>query len=131
MGQHLTVVLDASAILALLLDEPGGDAVAAASIGSVVCSVNVAEVAERLHRSFESEAVRASMAAALPQTIAADHELAVAAGLMRETTRSSGLSLGDRFCLALAQRLGCPVLTADRAWLEYETALGIQVQLIR
>lgn len=131
MGRALTVVLDASAVLALLLDEPGGDVVAAESVGSVICSVNVAEVAERLHRSFETDAVHVSMAAALPQTIAADHDLAVAAGLMRETTRSSGLSLGDRFCLALAQRLCCPVLTADRAWLEFEATLGIQIRLIR
>lgn len=131
MERRLTVVFDASAILAWLLDEPGSDVVATASAGSVVCSVNVAEVAERLHRNFEGDAVRASMAVALPQTIAADHELAVAAGLMRETTRGSGLSLGDRFCLALAQRLNCPVLTADRAWKKFESALGIEIRLIR
>jgi ribonuclease VapC len=127
----LTVVLDASAVLAWILDEPGGDAVAAAMPGGVMTAVNAAEVAERLHRDFDEDAVRASLALMLPPTIAADLELALAAGLLTATTRAAGLSLGDRFCLALAQRLGCPALTADRAWLKIADAVGVEVRLIR
>jgi ribonuclease VapC len=45
-----------------------------------------------------------------------DEGLARRAGALRPATKSLGLSLGDRACLALAQRVGLPVLTADRTW---------------
>jgi PIN domain nuclease of toxin-antitoxin system len=54
---------------------------------------------------------------------------ALATGLLRPVTRSFGLSLGDRACLALAQRLRLPVVTADRAWANL--ALGVTIQLVR
>ena len=50
---------------------------------------------------------------------------------MRTLTDRIGLSLGDRFCLALARRTGLAALTADRAWSEVAEALGIAVTLIR
>ncbi len=56
-------------------------------------------------------------------------ELAYQAGLLSPLTKGAGLSLGDRACLALAQRLGLPALTADRAW--KDLSLGIEVQVIR
>jgi ribonuclease VapC len=58
-----------------------------------------------------------------------DRALAMRAGLMRRATRAQGLSLGDRACLALAERLALPVLTADRVWADLD--LGIEVVLIR
>ena len=127
----MTVVLDASALLALLLDESGADLVAAVHGQSLMCAVNVAEVAERLARNATEAAVKLSLAATLPSVIAVDTDLALVAGLMRASTRSVGLSLGDRFCLALGKRLSCPVLTADRAWAEIAAAVGVEVRLIR
>jgi ribonuclease VapC len=127
----LTSILDASAILALLRSEPGAAAVEAALPGAVMCAVNVAEVAERLRRDFHEGAVRASLELVLPLAIPADRELAIAAGLLHAVTHDAGLSLGDRFCLALAARMQVPALTADRAWLAVESAVGVEVRLIR
>ena len=60
-----------------------------------------------------------------------DEDLALRAALMVAVTRSHGLSLGDRICLALARRTGLTVLTADRAWLEVAGTLGVTVESIR
>jgi ribonuclease VapC len=54
----------------------------------------------------------------------------VQAGLMRLSTRGAGLSLGDRLCLATAQRLPARVMTADRAWLSVAQTLGLDIQCI-
>ncbi|MFZ1106612.1 MAG: PIN domain-containing protein [Hyphomicrobiaceae bacterium] len=58
-----------------------------------------------------------------------DEELARQTGALRPATRSLGLSLGDRACLALAQRERLPVLTADRSWAKLD--LGIAITMVR
>ncbi len=60
-----------------------------------------------------------------------DEDLAVQAALMAAVTKPFGLSMGDRICLALARRTGLPALTADRSWLQVQTALGVTVEAIR
>ena len=82
----MTVVLDASAMLALLLDESGAELVAAVHDQSLMCAVNVAEVAERLARNAPDAAVKLSLVATLPSVIAVDTDLAATAGLMRAST---------------------------------------------
>ena len=115
----MTAVLDASAVLALIYREPGHDQVAEALPGAVVSAVNWAEVVAKLAQrehpdpAAAAEAVRALGARVLPFTAA--H--AVAAGLLWTTTRTAGLSLGDRACLAVAASTPDGVaLTSDRAW---------------
>ena len=54
-----------------------------------------------------------------------DEADAFASGALRQSTRSAGLSLGDRCCLALGQALSDTVLTADRAW----TRLGLKITI--
>ena len=56
---------------------------------------------------------------------------AVAAGRLREPTRSAGLSLGDRACLALALERGLQVYTADRRMASFDGRMGIDIRLIR
>ena len=68
----------------------------------------------------------------LPMTIVdADHGLATIAGRLRALTGEAGLSLGDRFCLALACRDDLPALTADKQWRTMADAAGVTVSVIR
>ena len=58
-----------------------------------------------------------------------DAEQARLAGELLLRTRSLGLSLGDRACLALAMVLKAPVYTADRIWKGLK--LGVPIHVIR
>lgn len=111
-------VLDASALLALLNHEPGGDAVdAAITAGALVGAVNFAEVVAKLDDSgLPAEAIREALDSLDLDVVDFDRELAFRTGLLRSATRRFGLSLADRACLALAQHYQVPALTADRAW---------------
>jgi PIN domain nuclease of toxin-antitoxin system len=60
-----------------------------------------------------------------------DQELAYQVGVLLPLTRATGLSLGDRACLALARRLDVPALTADRAWQAIASQIGVRVEPIR
>lgn len=127
-----SVVLDASALLAMLRDEPGGDKVADVLIDSQMCVVNFAEMASHfVHNGMPSQEVDA-MLHPLPVTLVeADVELAKEAGHLRAVTSKAGLSLGDRFCLALAMREGLPAWTADKQWASVAEKIGINVVVIR
>lgn len=128
----MTVVLDSSAVLAGLLGEKGGDAVGPTLDDAVIGTVNLAEVAAALVRRGNSMVqARAVIAALNCPTVPADAELALDAGFLRSLTDRAGLSLGDRFCVALARRFNCSVLTADRSWAEIGERCGIDVKLIR
>ena len=61
----------------------------------------------------------------------ADVELAWMAGRLRKATAEAGLSLGDRFCLALAAREGLPAWTADRQWRSISNRIDVEVVVIR
>jgi PIN domain nuclease of toxin-antitoxin system len=124
-------VLDSSALLALLLEEAGAERVEAILDGSLISVVNVAEVAATLARHVGIEEVRLILANSGPLPVAADEETAIDAGLLRPVTDVAGLSLADRFCLALGRRLGVPVVTADRAWARVAEAAAVEVLLIR
>ena len=124
-------VLDASAVLALVHDEPGADVVMAALRGSVLGAANLADVIGKLvDGEVEPTRLRGLLAAAgarVEPVTEADAELA---GAMRGLPGGRSLSLGDRCCLALAVRSDPPhVLTADRAWADLD--LPIRVQLLR
>jgi ribonuclease VapC len=123
-------VLDASALLILLLQEPGATAVAdVIAEGAAVSTVNLSEVAAVLVR-HERDVERIVRAVAAQVTVEPfTTEDAVAAAALWAATRATGLSLGDRACLALARRLGVPAVTADREWATVN--VGITIQLVR
>jgi PIN domain nuclease of toxin-antitoxin system len=124
------VVLDSSAILAQLQGEMGGDLVAGYMPEAFLSAVNLAEVAQKLvNDGATDQGVRDTLADLPCDVVDFDRPMAMRVGILRRTTRERGLSLGDRACLALAERLGLPVLTADRAWADLD--LGIEVVLIR
>jgi PIN domain nuclease of toxin-antitoxin system len=126
------VVLDASALLALLRDEPGADKVADAIANARMSSVNFAEVVSHFIHAGMPEGEVDAMLKPLPiVVIDADQGLAKIAGRLRAATAEAGLSLGDRFCLALARRDGLPALTADRQWQNVANAAGVTVSVIR
>ena len=126
----MTAVVDASALLALLFDEPGAQALAGViAEGATASTLHLAEVAPVLtsnHRDLNRvlEAVRAQVELA-PFTDA--DALAVAARYPQVSGR--GTPLRDRACLALAQRLDAPAVTAGHLWIGL--SLDIAVQLIR
>ena len=125
-----SAVLDASAILAFIHREPGGDAVAQHLPAAVVSAVNVAEVCARLSdRGVPMNEAREAVSALDIAVVSFDDELAYASAALRPVTRHLGLSLGDRACLALAERYGVPVVTADREWQKVE--IDVDVRLIR
>ena len=123
-------VLDASAVLAMFYDEPGGDQVRRILTDSILSAVNACEVVTGLVGRGTPPDVASRMVRDLAcQPIPVDTELSLRAGELVVLTRSKGLSLGDRICLALAERESVPALTSDRAWAELE--LDIKVSLIR
>lgn len=126
------LVLDTSAVLALLNDEMGGTAVADALERErcLMSSVNVAEVASHLAARGVPDATVVKILLSLNLIMAEfDFGTACRCGALRPMTRPLGLSLGDRACLALALERGCPVLTADRAWAKLD--LGVDIRVIR
>ena len=126
-------VLDASALLAYLRREPGWEQVLEAFTGTAtMTTVNFGEVAGWLVRNGANEAaVRALRNGLVFPLILVDDDLAIRAALLEPLTRSRGLGIGDRLCLALAARSGAVALTADTAWQEVAVAAGVEVQLIR
>ena len=126
-------VLDASALLALTLAEPGEERVMAVILaGARMTTANFAEVATRYVRAGASEAQVRALHDGLPVVLVpVDADLALRAALMSGATRAAGLSLGDRLCLALAQREQVPALTADRAWAGVADQVGVRVELLR
>ncbi len=126
------VVLDASAVLALLFEEPGAEMVRAQLRTGVIGAANLAEVLAKLsdHGLPAVEAARAITILGLEVAPMTEAQAGRSAEL-RPLTRAVGLSLGDRACLALAAELGAPVLTADRSWDAVAGAAGVSVQVIR
>jgi ribonuclease VapC len=126
------VVLDASAILALLKGEAGGAKVADVLAEALVSVVNLTEVISHFaHLGMPAPEIEA-MLGALPLTLVpADAGLAWEAGHLRAVTSAAGLSLGDRYCLALAKREGLPAWTADKAWKSIAAAAKAKVTMIR
>lgn len=123
-------VLDASALIAYLKQERGAEAVAPLLPDAVISAVNMAEVVTRMAEDgFSPEQAREIVANTSLDLVAFDEALAIAAGLLRASTRHLGLSLGDRACLALAARLGVPALTADRRWGGLD--VGVEIRQIR
>lgn len=126
----MTYVLDASAVLALIQGEPGGERVRAVVRQAALSSVNLTEVVTKLmSRGVPLNEVRLVLVGVTPFVHPHDQELALDAGAMHAVTRRQGLSLVDRACLALARRLTATALTTDRAWGRVD--LGVVIEVIR
>jgi len=124
------VVLDASALLALLQEESGAKKVEAVLPGAAIGTVNLAEVVGKLRDvGMPEEEIQEAIGALGLEVIPFDEELGYQTGFLYPGTKGRGLSLGDRACLALGLQLHLPVVTADRSWLGLK--LGVEVKTIR
>jgi len=124
----VSVVLDSSAVLALLWDEPGSNKVANVWEDAVISSVNAAEVvAKIIDRGAHPEQAADLFLSLALRVIAFDTEMAMLCGQLRQETRALGLSLGDRACLALGLAQRAEILTADSAWAGIDADILITV----
>ena len=120
-------VLDSSAILAILFNEPGSEVVAPLLQGGMVSAVNLAEVhGSLLRRGVKADFAWTRIAALGCEVCPFDEEQARVAG---ELAVRTGLSAGDRACLALAIERKATVYTTDPSW--KNLGLGIEVEVIR
>lgn len=122
------VVLDASAVLALLEGEPGADDVEALLEGSIMSAVNLSEVLQKtIEHDVDTDGLEEDLEALGVQIRAFDTLQARAAAELWERAPRAGLSLGDRACLALASGLGVVAVTADRRWASLPLEVPVRV----
>ena len=124
-------VLDASAILAVLLQEPGHEKLTAALLSEAVAStVNIAEVQTKLvRRGGAPDEAWSDAVSVIRELVAFDEAQARRDGGLVAQTQSLGLSLGDRACLALGVTLRSPIYSADRSW--KRLSVGVPIHIIR
>lgn len=126
-----SVVMDASAVLALIRDEPGADKVALQVGRAAISAVNLQEIIKELALSgLDVETIRELLDELRLDVRAHDVEAAYMAAGLHAQTKEFGRGLGDRSCLALAMQLGVPALTADREWKKVKVK-GLKVEHIR
>jgi PIN domain nuclease of toxin-antitoxin system len=125
-----SVVLDSSALMAMLRNEEGADRVQAALGRCFISSVNLAEVQTKLvDAGMDEDVAWLHISAAECPTVHFSDDLARVTGALVRVTRPYGLSLGDRACLALAIERKATVYTTNRVW--KNLGLGIRVEVIR
>ena len=128
----MSVVLDASALIAMLKGEQGSTKVAGVIASARISSVNFAEVVSHfIYAGMPANEVDAMLHPLPMDVVMADSTLATLAGRLHAVTADAGLSLGDRFCLALAKRDGLPAWTSDQNWKKVADAAGVKVVAIR
>ena len=127
----MNMVLDASALLALLHNEQGADKVEEAMLNkAVISTVNWTEVIQKaIARNISVDDLDNELAVVGLSFFSFDRQQARIAGSLWQQTKELGLSLGDRACLALAIHLDLPVLTADKIWQQLD--IRVSIQLIR
>ena len=126
------IVLDASALLAVVNGEPGSEKLPPELLAGAGCStVNLAEAQGKLvNLGLSPDDAWKVALTPVAEVIAFDAEHARLAGSLVTHTRALGLSLGDRACLALGITLKLPVYTADRAWKDLSLR-GLRIHVIR
>jgi ribonuclease VapC len=124
------VVFDASALMALLREEPGGKTVEGYLNRAIISTVNLSEVIAKLIKHGMPEKVAIDIVSSLGLRIVDfDQDMAYRTAALITVTLKAGLSLGDRACLAMAQKLKLPAITADKTWGKLD--LSCDIKLVR
>jgi len=125
------VVLDASALLAILNQEPGAETLTPKLLSvASISTVNLAEVHGKLvGRGLEPDDAWEVALTPIREAVPFTPEHARLVGDLTAQTRPPGLSLGDRACLALGLALKAPVYTADKSWKKLK--VGARIHVIR
>jgi len=123
------IVVDSSAILAVIHQEAGFEKLPAEVLSQAIMStVNLAEVQGKLVRSgWPPDKAWADATGSVGEIVPFDPDQAKETGSLISQTRALGLSLGDRACLALGLAMNAPVYTADRSWKKLKLNLKIHV----
>lgn len=125
------IVLDASALLAILNQEPGAEKLTPELLSAAISgTVNLAEVQGKLvEQGISPDDAWEATVSPVREVVPFTSEHAKLAGSLVARTRPLGLSLGDRACLALGLVLKAPVYTADKSWKNLK--LGVRIHVIR
>lgn len=124
-------VLDSTALIALLLQEPGHGKIEELLGRSAISAVNLTESIHKLLRKGLSQQIVERLIQALQLNVIDWSEaLAYRSASLATLGTAQGLSLGDRACLTLARHLHATALTADRAWSQVP-GLGVRVVVFR
>ena len=124
------VVLDASALLALVQQGPGAENVRPLLAHATMSAVNFCETVQRLRRGgMPVELVTQALTPLVPWPVAFDQPMAYIAASIHEKTRGQGISFGDCACLALALSRNLPAVTAEQKWDQCD--VGVQIIKIR
>lgn len=125
------MLLDASALLVLLQDEPGAEIVTDAMSDASMSAANLSEVVAKLIQHGVPDGEAESILKSFDLDIVpVDEEIAVMAGKLIKQTRAHGLSLGDRICIASGILRRDTLLTADKVWSKISIE-GVEIKLIR
>ena len=124
------MIFDASALLAILRSEPGGEDAHRHLAGAAISAVNFSEaVAVLIRKGMPHEAAQEAVEEVELDVVTFDRDQAYRTARLVPATAARGLSLGDRSCLALAQSKGLPALTAEREWEHLDA--GVRIVRIR
>lgn len=124
------VVIDASAVLALLNQESGSEEILQYIGNAAISSVNLSEVIAKLADAGIPEAdINQILLNLNLEVVVFNEEQALKAGMMRPATKSIGLSVRHRACLALGILLNQPVVTTERLW--SSLSVGIEIRVVR
>ena len=127
----MTTLLDASAVLALINEEPGADKVEKVLDDAAISTVNIAEVASKLNDfGWPADEIAPLFDHLQLEILPFEMDAALASGQFRSATKKLGLSLGDRACLATALLTKYRILTADKSWAKLKIR-GVSIKCIR
>jgi ribonuclease VapC len=128
----MPVILDASAVLAVILGEDGAESVLPYVHSANLAAVNLSEtIAKLIEYKLTVEQAREQIGRLELNIHDFNLEQAERTAILKEHSKQFGLSLGDRACIALAQKLELPILTSDRRIVEAKSVLGIDIRQIR